>query len=38
VTFPGHREWTHLIVTVDADLPEGDLSPKSIRIDLAPIE
>lgn len=36
VIHPAHHGWTHVVVTVDADVPEDDLSPDVIRVDLSP--
>lgn len=38
VVCPAHEGWTHVVVTVDADLPGDDLSPEQVGVDLSPVE
>jgi hypothetical protein len=38
VIHPAHPGWTRIVVTVDAEVPQDDLSPDAIRVDLSPGE
>ena len=38
VVHPAHHGWTTVTVTVDGHLPEDDLSPDAIQVDLSPDE
>lgn len=38
VVHPAHHGWTTVTVTVDRHLPEDDLSPDAVRVDLTPSE